>query len=313
MEGEYIAHERATHLKQDVSHCVYCNICHHLAQIVNSLERRKFMELDDVPVKLAILRDVWEATHGTPAGAAALKNAKKLTPAHFAKNELTRMNVGLAMQVLSKTTIHLATVALPRIDKDAHRRLSPSHGPILQLAGHVNNMVDVLNTRVMEKTLNIDLIDRPGHRHVKEVLHFSAFVERWRQQAARGGASKGGRLLHWLSTEAGDDAIAVGLGVGALASLYARPDYLLRLRRLDQDCAENHFANVRQRAGHNGVTSDTCKQAQQTANVNRFAQSGKTNTRGAEPQHMASGMMFDQRNYMPTAADKERESLRVDY
>ena len=48
MEGEYIAHERATHLKQDVSHCVYCNICHHLAQIVNSLERRKFMELDDV-------------------------------------------------------------------------------------------------------------------------------------------------------------------------------------------------------------------------------------------------------------------------
>ena len=68
-----------------------------------------------------------------------------------------------------------------------------------------------------------------------------------------------------------------------------------------------------QRAGHNGVTSDTCKQAQQTANVNRFAQSGKTNTRGAEPQHMASGMMFDQRNYMPTAADKERESLRVDY
>ena len=47
--------------------------------------------------------------------------------------------------------------------------------------------------------------------------------------------------------------------------------------------------------------------------MNRFAQSGKTNTRGAEPQHMASGMMFDQRNYMPTAADKERESLRVDY
>ena len=174
-------------------------------------------------------------------------------------------------------------------------------------------MVDVLNTRVMEKTLNIELIDRPDHRHVKEVLHFSAFVERWRQQAARGGASKGGRLLHWLSNEAGDDAIAVGLGVGALASLYARPDYRLRLRRLDQDCAENHFANVRQRAGHNGVTSDTCKQAQQTANVNRFAQSGKTNTRGAEPQHMASGMMFDQRNYMPTAADKERESLRVDY
>ena len=99
------------------------------------------------------------------------------------------------------------------------------------------------------------------------------------------------------------------------ASLHARPDFVLRLRRLDQDCAENHFANVRRRGGNNGATTDTAKAAQQAANVNRFAKCGKshTNTRGAEPDPMATSMVFDQREYMPSDADKMRESQHVFY
>jgi hypothetical protein len=92
------------------------------------------MELDGHPVSLKILRDIWVATHFTTGGGAALK--PKLTSAHFDKNEMTRMNVRLAVEVLSNTIISLATGVLPRVNQGAFRRLSALYGPTLQLAAH---------------------------------------------------------------------------------------------------------------------------------------------------------------------------------
>ena len=92
-----------------------------------------------------------------------------------------------------------------------------------------------------EKKLNIDLIDGPEHRHVSELLHASAFLARWKLIRDSGSNGKDrARPKRWLAKEAGDDAVAVGLGVAALAAMHARPDFKLRLRRCDQDCAENH-------------------------------------------------------------------------
>ena len=270
------------------------------------------MELDGQPVSLKILRDVWASTHFTSGGAAALKQTR-LTSGHFDKNEMTRMNVRLAVQVLSNTMINLATVVLPRVNPDAFRRLSVLYGPTLQLAAHVNHLVDVMNTRVTVEKLNIDLVNDPEHRHVRELLHVSAFVQRWRQQAMRDASTRVARPIRWLAKEAGEDAIVVGLGVAALARLHAMADFPLCLRRLDQDCAENHFANVRHKAGSSSATTDTCKLAGQEANVSRFAKSGKSNTAGAEPDPVATDMLFDQRDYVPSASDKARESLHVFY
>ena len=295
------------------AHCSEILACSLLfAQVVNSLERRKLMELDGQPVSLKILRDIWVATHFTLGGGAALKQTK-LTSAHFDKNEMTRMNVRLAVQVLSSTMIDLATVVLPRVNQGAYRRLSALYGPTLQVAAHFNHLVDIMNSRVTVEKLNIDLVNDPEHRHVAELLHVSAFVERWRQQAMRVAGTHGARPIRWLGKEAGADAIAVGLGVAALARLHAKPDFPLCLRRLDQDCAENHFANVRHKAGNSTATTDTAKLAGQEANVNRFAKSGKSNTRGAEPDSMATQMMFDQREYIPSDSDKARESPRVNW
>ena len=287
------------------------------SQVVNSLERRKDMMLDNQPVRLLMLQDVWNATRlvGPQQDGGGLK-ASKLTLAHFEKNPLTRMNVRLAVQVLSNTMYWLCTVLLLRVNAAEHRRLSPLFPPILRLVQHMNHLVDVCNTRVGEKKLNIDLIDGPSHRHVGELLHASAFLARWKLQAMSDAVldyKEKTRPKRWLTKEAGDDAIGVGLGVAALAAMHARPDFKLRLRRLDQDCAENHFANLRHRAKHNGCTSDVCKAGQQAANVNRFGKSVKSNASGAAPAPMATSRVFDQRTYKPTKEDKQRESQHVFY
>ena len=291
-----------------------CDMPHVVKKVVNSMERRgEDMMLDGKPVSLKILRDVWVATHFHD-GHAALKRTK-LSSAHFDKNQMTRMNVRLAVQVLSATMLNLCKVTLPRTNPDVHRRLSPLIGPTLQLVTHFNHAVDVMNSRCCDDKVKIDLVDQPDHRHVAELLHASAFLQRWKLQALRLGGIRTERPSRWLTKEAGADAIAMGLGVAALASLHARQDFVLLLRRLDQDCAENHFANVRRRGGNNGATTDTAKAAQQAANVNRFAKCGKshTNTRGAEPDPIATSMVFDQREYMPSDADKMRESQHVFY
>ena len=287
---------------------------HALKKLCNSLEGRDGMILDGQTVSLGILHDVFKATHYTKDGLLGLK-LTRLTEGHFQKNVMTKMNVKLAAQVFSKTMYNLCTVILPARDPTVYARLAPMMGPTLQLLEDWNHLFDVMNSRCDKAHLNIHNINSAGHRHVVELLQTSAGMERWRQQCNAGGRGGGGKRLNkWVARETGNDCIALGLGVAALAALHARSDRCLILRRLDQDKCENHFANVRARGGQGHVTVATAKSAEMRSQHQRLARAHiKSNSRGAPAADGVAGETFDPRKHRPTADDKIRDSVLVTY
>ena len=287
---------------------------HALKKLCNSFEGRGCMILDDQPVSLGLLHDVFTATHTTKDGLLGLK-LTRLTEGHFKKNAMTKMNVKLAAQVFSKTMYNLCTVILPARDPAMYARLAPMMGPTLQLLEDWNHLFDVMNSRCHKTHLDIQNINSAGHRHVMELLQTSAGMERWRQQCNAGGRDGGGKRLNkWVARETGNDCIALGLGVAALAALHARSDRCLILRRLDQDKCENHFANVRARGGQGHATVATAKSAEMRSQHQRLARAHiKSNSRGAPAADAVAGETFDPRKHRPTADDKIRDSVLVTY
>lgn len=287
---------------RDAPHC--------LKKLCNSFEKRDGMLLDGQPVSLGMLHDVFKATHLTKDGHVGVK-LTKLSEAHFVKNNLSRMNVKLAVQVFSTTMYNLCTVTLPARDPVMYARMAPMLAPTLQLVQDWNHVMDIMNSVCNKVHLNIHNINKPDHRHVSELLQASAGMERWRQQSSAGLG--GSRPTRWVSSETGRDCIALGLGVAALAALHAQSDRCLILRRLDQDKCEHHFANVRERGAHGAVTVAVAKSAEMRSHTQRLARAVKGNARGAPADSVVAGKMFDPRQYTPTSEDKIRDSLSLTY
>ena len=286
---------------------------HGLKKLCNSFELRHGMELDGCPVNMKNLETVYSATHLTANKMPGLK-VSRLTAGHFHKNCLSRMNVSLATQVFSQTMIDLFNVTLKKTNPALHKEMKPHMRSTLLIVGQWNHVFDIMNSRTNDKKKRIDVshINQRKHRHVKELLVATATIVRWRLQAVKYEGGKTKRPKRWLSKEAGDDCSNIGIAVAALASLHAETEGgPIILRRLDQDCCEHHFGNVRQRGGHGGVTSDVAKGAQMASSCVRFAKLGKSNSRGARASSTASEMVMDPRNYMPTSVDKLRESKPV--
>jgi len=118
-----------------------------------------------------------------------------------------------------------------------------------------NRTFDIMNSRAHDKKLQtpakkIELINSGKHKHVKELLQTSAFMARWKLQSLKkqgsdGSAFPAARSTAFVTMECGNDAIGIGLGVAALAKMYAVQSNTdggpLILRRLDQDPCEHHF------------------------------------------------------------------------
>ena len=287
-----------------------------IKKLANSFERRPDMQLDGDPVGFEQLRDVWRVTHFDTNGRAMLKQTK-LTAGHFNKNNMTRMSVKLAAQVFSNTTVDLSHVTLKAQDPAMYRRLSVTMSSNIMFCSDWNRVLDIMNSRVHEAKLGIQLINAPDHKHIIELLQASANVLRWKLQAteAATSAEERARPPRWMSREAGNDCISLGLSVAALAAVHATTlkAHPLVLRRLDQDKVENHFASVRQRGGHGGVNCQTAKRAQQVSNTAVFAKYSKSNARAAPPDATSTRMQVDLRRYMPTREDVVRESQPLFY
>ena len=283
---------------------------HALKKLCNSFETRDGMLLDGQPVSLRMLHEVFEATHYTKDGRKGVGDTR-LTVGHFKKTNLSRMNVALAAQVFSRTMYKLCTIVLKKRDPPLYARLAPMLGPTLQLLHDWNHLFDVMNSRCNHRELNIQNVNAPDHRHVMELLQTSAGMERWRQQCNAGGLGQGGkRLIKWVTRETGEDCIALGLGVAALAALHASTDNCLILRRLDQDKCEHHFANVRDLGAHGTVTVAVAKAAEMNSQHQRLAKvNKKSNARGSPAADVVAGKTFDGRLHKPTSADKIRDSL----
>ena len=281
---------------------------HIIKKVANSLERRDAMELDGQPVKMQMLYDVFRATHFDATTGKYVVGMSALTEAHFYKNSLLRTNVRLATQVLSNTMYELCTTVLAKVCPVLHARLASVMPPTLWLVQTMNRLFDIMNSRLDKR--NVHLINTPDHENVLELLTASAGVLRWKQQAvAREGVSRPAR---WLAHGAGNDSVALGLAVAAIAQMYACKTMRVVLKRLDQDVCENHFANVRQMGSKEGVDVNTTLRAEMMSSAVRMTKGAKTNSAGA-PKDEKAEHVFDLRTYKPSPADINRESLTVWY
>jgi len=256
------------------------------------------------------LEDIWRKTHFDAEGRPALKQTK-LTLGHFRKNCLSRMNVSLAAQVFSQTMISLFTVTLKKQHPTLYARMSTYMQPMMDLLDQWDHVFNIMNSRINDKksSVNIHLINSCNHHHIEELLAASAAMVRWRLQAI--DHDGGARPESWVTMESGQDCINVGLGAAAIAALHADTGAPVVLRRLDQDNCEHHFGNVRQRGGHGGVNTGTCKGAQQASSANRLHKTHrKSNSRGAGEAETSDRVM-DLRNYPVSERNKVMEAGRL--
>jgi hypothetical protein len=137
-------------------------------------------------------------------------------------------------------------------------------------------------------------------------------ILRWKLQAKR-NENNAARPKSWVTMEAGNDCILMGIAFAALAGQHAEtaggPLYCIRC---GQDCVEHHFGNVRQSAGHGAATSTVAKLAQMASTARRFGSvSARSNAAGSPLEPTASRNVPDMRDHMPTQAEKTREAVAV--
>ena len=166
------------------------------------------------------------------------------------------------------------------------------------LLAESDHLLDIMNSRTNDRSdeKKINHINKGDHVHVKELLRSSGIVMRWKMQASR--RERVDRPSAWLTKEAGSDFIGIGLGVAALAALHAESiGGPIILRRLDQDCCEHHFANLRQRAGHGKVDVGLAKQGEMMSTSLRLTAHAKSNSRGVPPDTTEPAPILDLRLY----------------
>ena len=128
-------------LLPDMPHLIKC-ICTAL-ELSSRRDSKRDLKYGKCHMNLEMINNVWRALGG---GASQLQESK-LTAAHFDKNAFSRMNVALAMQVLSSTVTAMIRyaivddeVVLPTSNKGAYKSLS-------YLCENVNDLADICNGR----------------------------------------------------------------------------------------------------------------------------------------------------------------------
>jgi len=297
---------------------------HVMKKVVNSLERRKTMELDGYAMSLGMLESIWEAVQGGGESNPGLR-ATKLGFDHFHRTSMSRMRVGLASQVLSQTMYDLFHVFYRKAYPTRYENEKDLLRPLLRLVLMFNRTFDIMNSRTHDKKLQtpakkIELINSGNHKHVKELLQTSAFMARWKLQSLKkqgsdGSAFQAARTTAFVTMECGNDAIGIGLGVAALAKMYAAQSNTdggpLILRRLDQDPCEHHFGHIRQASGHCAVTTGLTTKCQMTSSAIRFARIPKGNAGDACPRDAVGSSSIDLRTNKPSREAVRRETSRT--
>jgi hypothetical protein len=121
---------------------------HVVKRIVNALEMssnprsKRKLRWSGNPLNLWMIQNCWEATDGR----SLRMQDTKLTMRHFVKDAFSRMKVYLATQVVSDSVVQMIKRALADDEADCHYD-DWQYTAIIELAAHVNNLVDIINGR----------------------------------------------------------------------------------------------------------------------------------------------------------------------
>ena len=262
---------------------------HVVKRLANALElsskkkekRDLRFEKNRYPINLRMLEGVWQALGG---GKFHLSECK-LGWQHFLKDAYSRMNVSLAVQVLSDTVVIMITKA--QDDPDIKLPMQNfQYDKLKELARHVNNLVDIINGRSTTKNVfRADFKAETAEDIQKKLIEILKWFSDWRALVF----SDDNDLTEWnfLSEQTWNGLKRTILGyVGLLAFYVTTMKFSISPRRTLSDTVENHFAALRQGEASDGLTASKCRSGavkstsfQMTSN-----KTGKTNCRGAPGQ-----------------------------
>jgi len=127
---------------------------------------------------LMTLRNVWWAM----GGASNQLAETKLTPIHFEKSNWDKMRVGLAMQCLSDSVVKMLEKACscPEIlEVTGHD--AAFYQPMIQLATHVNRLVDIVNGRDPMSNDKANFTPETGREIQKELINILKWFGEWKK------------------------------------------------------------------------------------------------------------------------------------
>jgi hypothetical protein len=218
----------------------------HLNRLECISSKRRLM-FGKCPVTLGLIQDIWLAMGGN----SAQLQQTILTCNHFEKNAYTRMNVSLAVQVLSESVATMITeamdgdVILPLQEKGMYQH-------VRDLCRNMNMVVDICNGRDGPHTPD-NAADR--QKCLLEILRwFSTWKALHDKRLNAGDATK----FNFFAKETWFCIRALLLSHVTAIQIYCiEKREKINPRSMNTDAVENHFANARQMTGgsHNKITA----------------------------------------------------------
>ncbi len=230
-------------------------------------------------MKLKMVEDVWRATQSSGADV----RTSNLGCDHFELDTYKKMRMFLAAQITSQSTIQMIRQYCD-LDNDAN---ITTYEGMLELFDKVDRLVDICNaydgnqiTKV-GKRRDVDKINHPTHRHIKELFEILRLFEEWKTEC--GGLNK--KFVTWQTYE---DLKWIVFGIASMGVLYMKEDGSVAMDQgnFGSDVCEHFYALIK--GGNSNpdpmqarVGASVESSANATLEATMFRSKAKTNTKGA--------------------------------
>lgn len=215
----------------------------------SSTKSQRSLYYGQCPMSLKMVETCWLAT----GGGTVQMDATKLSAQHFNKDNNSRMDVPLAMQVLSASTARMMRKAVddPALVLGTFRQ-KEVFKPLIILIEKWDKLVDIMNGR------NYNYTPENGCAVQRELLTTLAWFTKWKNKHDKLVAAGKRNEYNFLAAETWSTIQMMILSHVVLIELYCiRKKMVINPHRINTDPCEHHFGNGRQSIGGstNGMTT----------------------------------------------------------
>ncbi|KAL7455841.1 hypothetical protein ACHAWC_008195 [Mediolabrus comicus] len=235
-------------------------------------------------INLRRIYNIWLASgDGDVATGAGIRRYNK-THDHFRLDSYLKMRVFLAVQIPSQNTIQMIRDYCNPEHHDAGDEVEEEgeFENTIKIFDSVDRLVDIMNGTGYKnsKDKKVELMDKPNHRHIKELFDILRVFEDWKKDTK-------GFTYEYITRYTYEDLVWMIFGVAAIPVLYLKQDGSVKMHqgRSGSDVCEHFFAMIRYinqnptmqqcREGASSISSDNIKS-------NLFTFKGGQNAAGAE-------------------------------
>ena len=189
-------------------------------------------------MSLEMIYEIWLATGDMSVVGGAAVRKYKFTHDHFKLNSYLKMRVFLALQIMSQSCIEMIREHCNVEENVADIK---DFEPMIELFDKVDRLVDIMNGNGFKgKVRNVELIDKPAHKHVHELFDILRVFEEWKAEC-------GGFTEAFVTQYTYEDLVWMVFGVAAHASLYLKEDgsHKMHQGRSGTDVCEHFFSMIR--------------------------------------------------------------------